>query len=159
MSAVRNDRYTADWDESFVVFIIGMRINHFWAVHKWLPVFTAMRPMVNELYQHPELGFLHTEYLLHWRGVTLRQYWRSYEALAQYAHGSRHLEAWKTFNQAAKKNQAVGIYHESYIVEPGHYECVYSNMPAAGLPKATHRVPARGERTTAKQRLNLHSDS
>lgn len=144
-------------DESFVVFIIGMRVNKLWALTQWIPVFRAMSPMIRELYEHPELGFLHTEYLLTWRGVTLRQYWRSYEDLEKYSKGDRHLEAWKDFNQAVRNSSAVGIFHESYLIEPSNYECVYSNMPNAGLPKATERVPARGSRTTAKQRLNIHS--
>jgi len=29
----------ADRDEDVVVFLIGMRINAFWKVHRWLPVF------------------------------------------------------------------------------------------------------------------------
>ncbi|WP_410923718.1 monooxygenase family protein, partial [Pseudomonas sp. SIMBA_041] len=33
-------------DESFVVFIIGMRINRLLAVHKWVPVAKAMGGML-----------------------------------------------------------------------------------------------------------------
>jgi hypothetical protein len=31
-----------------VVFLIGMRINHFHKVGRWLPVFRAMGPMLRE---------------------------------------------------------------------------------------------------------------
>ena len=31
------DRLTAQIDDEVVVFLIGMRINRAWKVHKWLP--------------------------------------------------------------------------------------------------------------------------
>jgi hypothetical protein len=42
MSSVFRGRHTAQIEGPFVVFIIGMRINRLWAVHKWLPVARAM---------------------------------------------------------------------------------------------------------------------
>ena len=36
------DRLTAEMDGDFVVFLIGMRVNKPWKVHKWLPVARAM---------------------------------------------------------------------------------------------------------------------
>jgi hypothetical protein len=35
-----------------------MKINRPLAVRKWLPMFRAMGPMLEELYRHPEKGFL-----------------------------------------------------------------------------------------------------
>jgi fumigallin biosynthesis monooxygenase-like protein len=43
MNSVFNGRRTAELDGSFVVFIIGMRVNKLWAVHKWFPVARVMR--------------------------------------------------------------------------------------------------------------------
>ena len=34
MPKIYSGRFTADTDEPFVVFLIGMRINRPWAVHK-----------------------------------------------------------------------------------------------------------------------------
>lgn len=48
-----------------------MRINHLLKFWKWVPVFNAMGPMVKELYQNPQWGFLHTEFLFSWRKVNL----------------------------------------------------------------------------------------
>jgi len=42
----------------FVVFIIGMRVNKFLALRKWIATAMAMGPMLRTLYQHPEKGFL-----------------------------------------------------------------------------------------------------
>ena len=47
-------KMSAEIDGDFVVFLIGMRINKIWKVHKWWPVFQAMRPMLKELVARPE---------------------------------------------------------------------------------------------------------
>ena len=49
MSQVIPKRMTAEIDGDFVVFLIGMRINKPWKIHKWLPVVLAMNPMLKEL--------------------------------------------------------------------------------------------------------------
>ena len=72
--------------------IIGVRINKLLAVHKWWPVVTAMSPMLRELYQNRDLGFMHASFNLNSRGVSLIQYWRSFEQLEHYAHGAKHIE-------------------------------------------------------------------
>ena len=157
-SQVIPGRYTAEMEGPFVVFIIGMRINRWLKFHKWIPVARAMVPMIRELYQHPELGFIHAE--MHWsgRGTTLIQYWRSYEQLEQYARGGIHLQAWKKFNQSVGTDGTVGIYHETYMIQPGQYECVYGNMPRYGLGRAGNHVPAVGRQVTARRRMGGHND-
>ena len=49
MARIFADRMTADIEGDFVVFLIGMRINKPWKVHKWWPVFSAMPRMLKEL--------------------------------------------------------------------------------------------------------------
>src|SRR5450755_780756 len=49
MPAVIPERMSAKVDGDFVVFLIGMRVNKIWKVHKWLPVFLAMPKMLKEL--------------------------------------------------------------------------------------------------------------
>ena len=159
MGKVIPGRYTAQMDGSFAVFIIGMRVNRLWAVHKWLPVLKSMSPMIQELYRNPELGFLSSTYHLSWRGVTLIQYWRSFEDLEHYArHGGHHLTAWKKFNRSIGTDGTVGIYHETYIVEKGKHEALYNNMPVFGLAQAGTHTPATGSRETAGRRLGRTSD-
>ena len=46
MSRVIGKRVTARVNGDFVVFLIGMRINKVWKLHKWLPVFLAMPNLV-----------------------------------------------------------------------------------------------------------------
>ncbi|WP_046176344.1 DUF4188 domain-containing protein [Domibacillus indicus] len=147
-------RFMAVHGRETAVFMIGMRINKVWAVHKWLPVFMAMGPMLKELYTNKELGFLSAEGMYGWRMITLVQYWDSKENLYAYAKGEKHMKAWKDFYQKAASSQAVGIYHETYIVTPGSYETFYNCMPAFGLSKAIGLQPVGKKMETARERLN-----
>lgn len=152
-------RYTAQMEEDFVVFIIGMRVNKRWAVHKWLPVFLAMNPMLQELTKNKELGFLDGSIHFSWRTVTLIQYWRSFDHLEAYArHGANHLKAWRNFNRRVGTSGDVGIFHETYLVAKDQYECVYANMPIYGLAKASKHIPAVGRKETASRRLGKDNE-
>jgi hypothetical protein len=155
MAKVMPGRYTAQTDQPFVVFLIGMRINRFFAFWKWIPTALAMGPMLQTLFRHPEKGFLGGEAMFYWRGVGLIQYWRSFEDLEKFSRNREdpHLRAWQRFNKAIGTDGSVGIWHETYLVEPGRYEAVYGNMPVFGLASATRHVPAVGRRETARRRL------
>lgn len=156
MAPVFPGRYTAHSDESFVVFLIGFRINKIFALHKWVPVARAMGPMLQTLYEHPEKGFLSAESFLYWRGVALLQYWRSFDDLDRFARqpSDPHLAAWRAFNRAIGSDGSVGIWHETYQVQAGQHESIYGNMPLFGLAKATSHVKATGRRETARRRMN-----
>ena len=52
----------------------------------------------------------------------------------------------------------MGIWHETYLVEAGRYECVYGNMPRFGLALAGSHQPATGARETARRRLGRDGD-
>jgi len=148
-------KMTAKTDGDFVVFLIGMRINKWWKVHKWLPLAKAMPKMIQELEDNPELGLLHHE---QWFGRTtiMVQYWKSFEHLEQYAKSATnaHLPAWKAFNQYIGENGDIGIWHETYLVSKGQHESIYNNMPAFGLAKATNHVEINAHNATARDRVN-----
>lgn len=157
---VLTGKYTVENDQDVVVFLIGMRINKRLAVHKWLPVFRAMPGMIRELYTHQnELGFLSMESYFGLKTTVMIQYWRSTDDLMAYAKGNQHLTAWRSFNQKVKDNPAVGIYHETYALQKGHYESLYRNMPAYGLGKALKPKPVTQELATASKRLNNQRNS
>lgn len=157
MSAIFKGRYTAQIDGPFVVFLIGMRVNNLWALRKWWFTATAMGPMVKELLAHPEMGLLHAQSYAYWRGAALVQYWRSFEDLQRFSRQSNqlHLPAWKRFNQMIGADGSVGIWHETYLVQAGQYECIYGNMPKMGLALAGRHVPVAGSKETAKRRLGM----
>lgn len=156
MAQILAERVTAEIDGEVVVFIIGMRINKLWKVGKWLPVALAMQRMQRELNAGAGAGFLGAE---SWVGRTtiMLQYWRSFDHLENYAkdRSREHLPAWAAFNRAVGSRGDVGIWHETYRVRAGDYECVYNNMPLFGLAKATKVVPASGHRESAAQRMAL----
>lgn len=143
MAPIFPGRYTAKTDEPFVVFLIGMRVNRFLRFSKWLPVAKAMPPMIAELRRQPELGLLHVEFFLYWRGAAVVQYWKSFEHLHAYAHAkdAKHLPAWAAFNRKVGQDGTVGIWHETYAVSPGQFEVVHVNMPRFGLGRAMENVP------------------
>jgi hypothetical protein len=160
MSEVFRGRFTAQIEGPFVVFIIGMRVNRLLAIHKWLPVASAMGPMVKHLLEHPELGLLHAQSYAYWRGAALVQYWRSFEQLEHFARDPslNHLEPWKRFNKAVGAGGSVGIWHETYVVQANQYECVYGNMPKMGLALAGSHIPAIGAKETAKRRMGMKGE-
>lgn len=160
MANVFNGRYTADISGDFVVFLIGMRVNKLLAVNKWLPVASAMGPMLRTLYQHPEKGFLGGQLFMSWRTILSVQYWRTTEDLERFARSPSepHLDAWRKFNKAVGADGSVGIFHETYPVHAGEYETVYGNMPKFGLAAVSNHVPATGKRETMRRRLGGQSE-
>lgn len=156
MSKVLPGRLTADFDGSLVVFVIGMRINHFHKVGKWLPVARAMGPMLAELARNPQSGFLGTETMLRdLRTIVLMQYWRDFDCLEAYARDrdQKHWPAWTAFNKAVGSDGSVGIFHETYAVPAGAFETIYGNMPPFGLGRVAGLVPATGKRNEARSRM------
>jgi hypothetical protein len=153
---IRTERLTASIEGDFVVFLIGMRINNPLMVHKWLPVTRAMPRMIKELYNQPDLGFIHAEMWFS-RTIVMVQYWRSMEQLLAYAKNknAEHLPAWQAFNKSVDTDGSVGIWHETYAASPGTYENVYVNMPAFGLGKAGTLQPATGGKQSASGRLSV----
>ena len=148
-------RYTAKRDEPFVVFLIGMRINRLWAVRKWIPTLMAMGPMLTTLFKNKNKGMMGAHAWIGWREVMVIQYWQSFDDLEKFARAPAdpHLPAWKRFNKNVGSDGSVGIWHETYKVSAGEFECVYGNMPRMGLALATEHVKAVGNRETARLRI------
>ncbi|TME38981.1 MAG: DUF4188 domain-containing protein [Chloroflexi bacterium] len=147
MAHITPQRLTVEIDGDFVVFLIGMRINKPWKVHKWLPVFLAMPRMLKELQQRPESGFL---------GCTMGfpaivQYWRSFEHLEAYARSKdlAHWPAWVAFNKRVGGSRGdVGIWHETSVRSGvrGHAPVRPGQDRAAPAGIGCPRVSARSDR-------------
>ena len=152
MAVVHAERMCPQIDGDFVVFLIGIRINKPWKIHKWLPVFRAMPRMLKELESQPDSGFLGAES----NGFMLVQYWRSFEQLERYSRrpDAQHWPAWVAFNKRMGRSRGdVGIWHETYRISAGQYEAIYSGMPARGLGKVGRLVAARERFESARGRL------
>lgn len=159
MGKTINQRMTVNLEGDFVVFLIGMRINRWWKLHKWIPVAKAMPKMLIELSQKPESGFLGFQM---YGGLppVIVQYWKSFEQLEAYAkdRSGQHYPAWKAFNTKIRSNGDVGIWHETYKVRDGEFECIYNNMPRYGLGKIGELIPASGNRESSAQRIGVKNN-
>ncbi|MFE0102384.1 DUF4188 domain-containing protein [Streptomyces sp. NPDC059009] len=150
---------TAAAEGDQVVLLLGMRINHFWAPHHWIPVMFAMFRMLHELAKAPERG-LRGKLLLTAspRTYYVVQYWESKEKLYAYASSPDffHHRVWGIANRkrrAGKLRGHVGLWHETYIAAQGSYESIYFDMPASGLAAATGVLPLEQRGRTAAARL------
>jgi hypothetical protein len=155
MTELVTKRVTAELEGDFVLFRIGMRINALRKVHEWLPLVRAMNRMLAELEADPERGLLGYDAKPGIRNHELVQYWRSFEALREYALDAdrEHAPAVAWTNEQMRASDAVGIWHEAYLIRDGEYETVYDNVPVRGLGAVGTRSPATGRRRTAAGRL------
>jgi hypothetical protein len=146
---------TADVEGDFVVFLIGMRVNKPWKLHKWWPVVMAMAPMIRVLSERKDLGLLGFHSWISPSGPMLVQYWRSAEHLERFAKDPTlpHHRPWKKFNRTIATSGDVGIWHETYLVADGRHEAIYANMPLFGLAKAGAHLPVAARGDGAAQRL------
>ena len=88
------------------------------------------------------------------------QFWRSFEQLEHFAREDMlHTEPWKTyFKVVGSSSGDVGIWHETFQVRAGEYECIYGNMPRFGLANAgEHR--GLGSASRARERIGARSDA
>ena len=158
MATVIPQRMAAVMDGEFVVFLIGIRINKPWKIHKWLPFFLTMPKMIKELEANPASGFLGHNGI---GGKVMVQYWRSFEQLEAYARNrdAQHWPVWVAFNKKIGGSRGdLGIWHETYLIKPGQYEAIYSGMPPFGLGKVGKLVPASGAREAAIDRLKASAN-
>jgi hypothetical protein len=155
---INKGRYSADTGaDGKVLFLIGMRINRWWQVWRWMPVFIAMPKMLAELQRNPDLGLVgRPRTMLSGRVIMVWQYWESFEKLEAYSRaGDRaHLPAWRAFNRSIRDNGSVGIFHETVLLSDATIETVYGNMPAIGLAAVTGAVRAGSRGQSARGRIS-----
>ncbi|WP_314454200.1 DUF4188 domain-containing protein [uncultured Microbacterium sp.] len=163
MASINPGRMTHRYDGELVVFHIGMTVNKWWRIDQWMPLMGDMPRMLRELSVDPDSGLLGFSMLLGARGPYLVQYWSSLEKLYAYASAPQqeHRPAWTRFNKRAKKTPgAVGIWHETYVVERA--ETIYVATPPMGLPQATETVPVTSRHDRARARVadgRTHGDT
>lgn len=151
--SIQPGRLTVDNQQSLVVFLVGARINKWWLLPLSLPILIKMQSMLNELKKDPDSGFLG----MMGGGAVSIQYWKSVEHLEAYAldREKTHKPTWALYFKKLFTNQAIGIWHETYLVEGGNYESIYTNMPAHGLGTIKPLISAEGPRKTLRKRLKM----
>jgi len=81
-------------------------------------------------------------------GARFNRWWK----LPKY-RDQTHYPYWVKFNKEIGSNGDIGIWHETFLVRAGEYECIYNNMPLRGLAKAAHHVDATGRAASAAGRV------
>lgn len=130
-------------DKPMVLFLIGTRLNSWWALLTNLPVFmrygkaagpnfvaTGRDNSYGCLYQRQwgdALDFLFGD------GVMTVQYWRSMDDLSNFNKEKDHMASRKQYYNEMEQAGIVSIWHETYLIQPGSYECVWGNSHPIGL--------------------------
>jgi len=148
-------RQTARLDKPVVLFLIGARLNKLRTFPKWWWFMRTMPAMLAELEKKPEAGLLWHRTYLSGRVLLTQQYWKGFDQLLAYAgdKNAEHQPAWARYMRELAKDGSIGIWHETYLVEPGKFECIYGNMPPFGLGAASNIVKADGRLAAAKERF------
>merc|ERR1712166_1014048 len=177
-------RLTAKPEGPFVLFLIGFSVTspaavfslRFWQM---LPLMSAMLTMLRELKDKPELGLLHVEQpslpglfdLLAGKPALIVQYWRSSEHLIKFARNpnTTHWGPWVEYQKKSKalvengSSTPFGVWHETYLVEPGKFEAIYNSVPEGfgamgAFPSSI--IPIKpGAAATARRRLGQLDNS
>lgn len=136
-------RHTARFDKDFVVFLIGAQVNSWWQLPTIAWFSGTMPRHLKALKADRSLGMFGYEQFFRFFPfcTCLVSYWESFDKLEAFAKNSKlpHLGDWREYNKRVIK-PTIGIWHETYKIRAGEFECVYGNMPKFGLGKwAAHR--------------------
>jgi hypothetical protein len=146
------DRTTADLSEysDLVVIYLGMRASSVKGVKTLLSFGSKIRKSVKA---GPKGLLLHENLLFSLAPphLGMRQYWRDFDSLEQWARSLPHKTWWQGF---LRDRGGSGFWHETYF-RGGQVESVYIDMPPIGLAKFAPTQPARGSMFSARRRLGL----
>lgn len=148
-------RMTARLDKPVVLFLIGTRINKLSSLPRCLWFTRTMPRMLAELEKTPDAGLLWYRTYLSLPNILVQQYWESFDKLMAYSSDKAmaHQPAWGRYMRELASDGSIGIWHETYLIEPGKFECIYGNMPPFGLGAASNIVKAEGRLAAAKERF------
>jgi hypothetical protein len=151
-------RYTAVYEDGFVIYAFGLRINKPLSARAWLRAIRTTYVIRQYLRTHPERGNLGFRVALLYGGLAVITFWRSLEDVQAFSRDPElHLQAWTWFNRVLRETGEVGMWHEMYMVQPGEYEVIYGNMPRVGLADFAEHRPIGSTRETSLQRIGTQS--
>ena len=152
---VRTGRWMAGREEPFAVFVFGMRLNRLRGLPRFLWGLRVLRTVVRDLDAHPERGYLAGQVYWAGRALIAVQYWESFDALDAWARDHRlpHRKPWQRYLREALDDEAMGLWHETYLASPDSWEGVYLNMPPWGLAAGVEAVEMRATKGSARERL------
>ena len=116
MAKVNNQRMTVEIEGDFVVFLIGMRINKPWKIHKWLPVFAGDAADAARSWRKAGVGVSRLSAVSRRDRAVLavvRAPRSATRAIATRCTGRR---GWRSTRSVRRGAGDVGIWHETYRV-------------------------------------------
>merc|ERR1712166_821878 len=129
-------------------------------VHAWLPLLSLLKRVALVLMTSTGLFDL-----LAGKPALIVQYWRSSEHLIKFARNpnTTHWGPWVEYQKKSKalveygSSTPFGVWHETYLVEPGKFEAIYNSVPEGfgamgAFPSSI--IPIKpGAAATARRRL------
>ena len=134
-AGIRAGKVTAGGSEPIVIFLLGVRINRWRMVRRWLPLLLTVAGAVRELAEDRNSGLLGYRLLLGPgpRQAMIVQYWRGHDDLRRFARGERHRSAQRRYWWHYGASDGVGVWHELIGSPSGQHHAMYGNMPPTGL--------------------------
>ena len=132
-----------------VVIYLGMRVNSL----RGMKTLARLGPEIQASVAAKPDGLLLHENLIFslWPvHAGMRQYWRDFESLENWARSTMpHQKWWKDF---LRDPEGTGFWHETYF-RRGGFEAIYDDIPApVGMMNFAPNVTARGPMFSARQR-------
>jgi hypothetical protein len=137
-----------------VVIYLGMRVR---TLRGLKTVFSFGPKISAAVAAKPEGLLLHENvffsvYPLH---IGMRQYWRDFQSLENWARSLPHQQWWQEF---LRDSGGVGFWHETYFMRGG-MEAIYDDLKApVGFSVFAPNQPAQGPMFSARKRLGLSGD-
>jgi Domain of unknown function (DUF4188) len=140
---------------NLVVIYLGMRVH---SLRGLKTVFSFGPKIAAAVSAKPDGLLLHESlfysvYPLH---VGMRQYWRDFPSLENWARSLPHQQWWKEF---LKDSGGVGFWHETYFIRGG-MEAIYDDLRVPlGFSAFAPTQPAHGPMFNARNRLGMPGES
>lgn len=138
-----------------VVLYLGMRVNAF----RGIKTLIGFGPKISDVGKSMPDGLLAHDniiYSLFPLHIGMRQYWRDFESLENWARSDPHRTWWRNF---LKDSKGTGFWHEAYFMRGG-MEAVYVNVPEIfGFRKFADETPAKGPMFSARQRAGREGNA
>lgn len=148
-------RHRADLNGEVIVFPIGMKINRWWAIHRWARPFVNTVRMWWHMQRRRPDGYLGGYLFVYARGVGMMQYWSDFDSLEALARDDQqpHLQAWRHLVAQTRDDLTFGYWHETYVANAQTSETIYGSMRPFGLSEAVGATPIGASTETARERL------
>ncbi|KAK6207023.1 hypothetical protein QIS74_13511 [Colletotrichum tabaci] len=131
--------------KSLIVFHLGVRFNHPLGLLSpgGREIGAYFQQMNDDLQKRAtEYGLYH---MSNWLGADSARnntvlniyYFRDTAGLHRFAHDAIHRKGWDWYNGFNQKQKRIGIFHETFVTAPQHYETIYGNMKPTLLGAAS----------------------